>query len=161
MIAAGSIALLSASTSIAQTTSSSEQLQGTWTMVSIDGDHHGQKEYPFGDKPNGSLILDRGMVAVFIAKADRTKSAGHPSEPVGPVVAYYGTYSIDGDALTYHVKGSTYPNYEGTNQKASFSLSGDTLTLVRTITTTKEPFISTLRYSRTISNFPNPPRLTT
>ena len=148
LLTASSAALLSASPSIAQTASPGEQLRGAWVMVSLDEDHHGQKDYPFGDRPNGSLVLDHGTVAVFIAKPGRAKSAAHPGEPVGPVVAYYGTYSVDGDALTYHVKGSTYPNYEGTDQRATFSLSGDTLTLVRTITTTKEPFTSTLKYER-------------
>ena len=139
LLAASFAALLSTSPSIAQTTSPGEQLQGAWAMVSLDEDHHGQKEYPFGDRPNGSLVLDDGTVAVFIAKPGRIKSAAHPGEPVGPAIASYGTSSVDGDALTYHVKGSTYPNYEGTDQRATFSLSGDTLTLVRTITTTKEP----------------------
>jgi Lipocalin-like domain len=68
--------------------------------------------------------------------------------PVGPVIAYYGTYSPDGNTLNYHVRGAPYPNFEGTDQKGIITVKGDTLTSMRTITGGAEPFTSTVEWKR-------------
>ena len=64
------------------------------------------------------------------------------------MVAYYGTYSVEGTTLIYHVTGATYPNFEGTDQKGVITLKGDILTSVRTITSSSETFTSTLEWKR-------------
>jgi hypothetical protein len=122
---------------------SSNDLTGAWSLVSLVEDHGGKLEHPFGEQPNGMINYDRnGMVMVFIASNNRPKSSDRPTVPVGPSVAYYGTYALDGNNLTAHVKGSTYPNFEGTDQKGVIAINGDNLKLVRTITGGAQPFTS-------------------
>ena len=68
-------------------------------------------------------------------------------------VGYYGTYSVgEGDkSLVYRVEGSTYPNFEGSEQKATITvIKGDDLTYVRApIPSPQGPFVPTLAWKRT------------
>jgi hypothetical protein len=49
---------------------------------------------------------------------------------IGPVIAYYGTYTVDESAstLTYNVESSTSPAFDGAVRKQQVVLSGDMLT---------------------------------
>lgn len=126
-----------------------DQIVGEWSLVSLVEDHGGKAEHPLGEKMHGSIILDKsGGFSTFLASDDRPKSASHPMVPVGPVIAYYGTYSVDGNTLIYHVQGATYPNFEGTDQKGTITVKGDTLTSMRTITGGAAPFTSTVAWKR-------------
>jgi len=44
-------------------------------------------------------------------------------------IAYFGTYSVgEADhALNFHIEGSTFPNWKGSDQKRLFKLRGDEL----------------------------------
>ena len=46
-------------------------------------------------------------------------------------IAYFGTYSVSeaDNVIKYHIDGSTYPNWQDTDQERLFKLSGDELTL--------------------------------
>ena len=124
------------------------QLAGVWSLTSLVEDHGGKMERPFGDNPNGRIVFDNGAVTVFIATRDRPKSTAHPMPPVGPAIAYYGAYTLEGKNLTDHVLGATYPNFEGTDQKGVVTINSDNLALVRTITGGAETFTSTLELKR-------------
>jgi hypothetical protein len=123
---------------------SNTPIAGTCSLVSLSEDHHGQITHPIGDKPQGQVIYGGdGKLAVILVSGDREKKAGNPLTPVGPAIAYYGTYTVSGNNITYHVTASTYPNFAGTDQKGTFTLKDDTLTLVREIIGGSEPFTST------------------
>src|ERR1700733_7403216 len=129
---------------IAAFAQSSNQIAGPWLLVSLSKDHHGQIPHPLGDKPQGQVIYgEHGELAVILVSGDREKKAGNPLTPVGPGIAYYGTYTVSGNNIAYHVTASTYPNFAGTEQKGTFTLKGDALTLVREIIGGAEPFTST------------------
>jgi Lipocalin-like domain len=124
-------------------------IAGRWSLVSLNEDHHGQITHPLGDKPQGQVIYgDHGELVVILLSGEREKKAGTPLTPVGPALAYYGTYTVSGNNIAYHVTASTYPNFAGTDQKGTFTVKGDTLTLVREITGVAEPFTSTLELVR-------------
>jgi hypothetical protein len=122
---------------------------GTWSLVSLNEDHHGQITHPLGDKPQGQIIYgDHGELAVILLAGEREKKVGSPLIPVGPALAYYGTYTVSGNNIAYHVTGSTYPNFTGSEQKGTITVKGDTLTLVREVAGGGEPFTSTLELTR-------------
>jgi hypothetical protein len=128
---------------------SSTPIAGTWSLVSLSEDHHGQITHPIGDKPQGQVIYgEHGELAVILVAGDREKKAGNPLTPIGPAIAYYGTYTVSSSNIAYHVTASTYPNFAGTDQKGTFTLKGDTLTLVREIIGGTEPFTSTIEFTR-------------
>ena len=47
--------------------------------------------------------------------ADRLKADTSPREPVGQVVAFWGTYTLDDAAKTYtvHIERCTFPQWDG------------------------------------------------
>lgn len=55
-------------------------------------------------------------------------------------IAYFGTYSVSeaDNVIKYHIDGSTYPNWHGTQQERFFKLSGNELTLTNSTTSIGE-----------------------
>jgi hypothetical protein len=120
--------------------SAKEQFVGTWTLVSIHYVHpDGSKIEPFGPNAKGILVFDAtGRFATQIMAAERPKFAssnrmiGTPDEykvSSQGVVAYFGTYTISEPdrIVTLHIERSSFPNWDLTDQKRSFSFSGDEL----------------------------------
>ncbi len=126
--------------SVAQPRSKKEDLVGTWKFVSTAGERKdGTKFDLFGPNPNGVLIFHPdGHFALINMRPGRPKYAsgnrmeGTPAEYKATVqgsIAYFGTYSVDDANSTFslHIDGSTFPNYEGTDQKRPFTIVGDEL----------------------------------
>lgn len=85
-----------------------------WTLdVGSEIFHDGKREIPWAA---GNLILDSsGHMSFFVIGKDRPKASGDPRSPVGPVVAYYGTYTVsEADSmLTCTVEHATNPSFDG------------------------------------------------
>ncbi len=123
-----------------QPQTSAQQFVGSWSLVSI---HYvtpdGHKVEPFGPDAKGLLYFDgAGNFATQVMAANRPRFAsnnrmlGTPDENKAVaqgVVAYFGTYSVDeaGRIVTLHIVQSSFPNWNGTDQKRSFAFAGDEL----------------------------------
>ena len=105
------------------------QLVGSWTIVSVDG---------YGPNPKGSLIFEaNGRFSLQLVSSDIPKYLsngriqGTPAEYKATVegsLSYFGTYSVSGSELTFHVEGCSFPNWTGTDQKRiNLSVTGDEL----------------------------------
>jgi hypothetical protein len=93
------------------------QIAGSYSLSAVyDQTQDGQKHNPWGEGVKGSLILTpTGQFSVMIVSDNRDKAASKsPRTPVGPVVAYYGTYTVGGDgkSLVYHVDRSSFPAWD-------------------------------------------------
>jgi hypothetical protein len=118
-----------------------KDLVGTRTLVSITVEYDGKKTDFFGANPQGQLTFEPdGRFSVIILRSDipkfatNSRDAGSSEENKAVVqgsIAYFGTYSASeaGNVIKYHIDGSTYPNWQGTDQERLFKLSGDELTL--------------------------------
>jgi hypothetical protein len=122
-----------------------DRLAGTWRLATVE--RLGAKDEllpalapPAMGSPNpiGVLVYDRaGFMAVTIMQSGRQKYAGAtptPDEAKAALLSYtsyFGTFSVnDADGIvTHHVQGSLNPNNTGTDQKRSFELTGNRLTL--------------------------------
>jgi hypothetical protein len=112
---------------------------GTWMLVSITLEKDGKKTDFYGPNPQGQLMYDAtGHFSVIITRSDLPKfasnnrEAGTAEENKGIVegsLAYFGTYEVSetDKIITSHVKSSTFPNWNGTDRKTSFNISGDEL----------------------------------
>jgi hypothetical protein len=131
---------LNASDSFAQGSMLKEQLVGTWTMVSNINMHpDGTKYEALGPNPRGVFVLDaNGHFAITILGDARRKFAsnnrleGTPDENKSAVqgaIAYFGTYTVDeaNHTLNFHIERCTFPNWDGTDQKRSITITGDEL----------------------------------
>ena len=129
-------AVLSADTVCAQT---AKDLAGTWTLVSVVTEQGGTKTDTYGPNPQGRLIVDaNGRYVIAIARAGLPKVASNnrttatPEENkaiVGSSLAYFGTLSVNAadKMLTFTIETATFPNWDGTEQKRVFTITGDEL----------------------------------
>jgi hypothetical protein len=136
---------------IAQTPAQSS-LVGTWSLVMVDNLlPDGSRVQLYGPDPKGILILDAsGRYAMEIFRSEdrprfaaNDKSKGTPDEYKAAVQgsnAHFGTYTVNPDhSITFHIQNATYPNWEGTDRKSPFTLTGDELKVTVTNPTTGGP----------------------
>jgi hypothetical protein len=120
-----------------------ERLVGTWRFVETDLRRaNGERIALYGPYPNGIVIFTAsGHFALINTRPGRPKFAsndsmrGTPEENKATVegtVAYFGSYTVNEANSTYSIRihGSSFPNYEGTEQTRPFALVGDRLTFV-------------------------------
>ena len=107
-----------------------QQVAGAWTLTS------GSEKMADGAVNEiwgaGSLILDpSGHMSFFVFGKNRPPATSpDPRVPLGPMVAYYGTFSADDDTktLTYHVAAASSPMFNAATRMQTVTLSGDTMT---------------------------------
>ena len=114
-----------------------ERLVGSWTEVSITAGGGGTQAQPFGPNPNGMMMVDadghislttlRSGLPKFQSNNRTTGTADENKAIVQGSIAYFGTYVIDEATheITITIKGSTFPNFDGTIQKRLLSFRGD------------------------------------
>jgi len=108
-----------------------QQVTGAWTLTS------GSEQAADGTKTvlwsTGNLILDpSGHMSFFVFSKDRQKPEGPPDPrvPAGPMVAYYGTFTVDDAAktVTYHVDNASAPAFSGVTRVQHITVTADTMT---------------------------------
>jgi hypothetical protein len=117
-----------------------EQLAGAWTYVSVDTVRpDGSRTPMYGPTPQGLIIFDgHGHYALVNSRIDLPKYASNDrmqgtAEEYKTVVqgsiAHFGRYTINeaDKTITFHIDTSTFPNWNGVEQRRPFVLSGDDL----------------------------------
>lgn len=119
-----------------------DALIGAWRLVSAvyRRDDGSVVEY-LGANPEGLLVYTRdGYMSVHLMRRDRPQFAtndrlGGTPEQIKSAFqgyqGYFGTYTIDeqDQSVTHHLRGASFPNWVGADQKRFFQLSRDELTL--------------------------------
>jgi len=136
-VIAMSALVLSASRDAAAQTA--KDLVGTWNFVSNIAEQGGKRVELFGSNGKGRMVLGSdGRYTIVIVRASLPKFAsgsrfeGSPEENKAVVQgsnAHFGTYTVDeaNHTLIFHIEGSTFPNWDGAEQKRPFTLTGDEL----------------------------------
>lgn len=118
-----------------------EQFVGVWTLVSTEHQRSdGEVVYPFGPDAVGRLIYTpNGHFFVGVMRRERTSFAsgdfrqGTPEEIQAAYegcLFYYGTYEVHEEGVViHHVERSSFPNWDGGDQRRYFEFSGDRLKL--------------------------------
>jgi len=124
--------------------SAASRLVGTWKLVAIEErDADGKLAVPkdYGPEPIGVLMYDAtGHMSVHAMRRNRPRL---PSDDVHLAPAdlaktafvgygaYFGAYDVDErqGIVTHRVEGSLIPNWEGSQQRRRFTLTGDKLIL--------------------------------
>ena len=125
---------------IGEQNSLKEQLVGTWTYVSVDTVRPDGTRVPmFGPSPSGLASFDsHGHYVLLTARSDLPKFAasnrmgGTADENTAVVqgsIAHFGRYTVNepDKTITFHIQTSTFPNWNGAEQKRPFSINGDEL----------------------------------
>ncbi len=118
---------------------SSQDIIGTWKLVSYELRRGERIQYPFGADPEGFIMYTPdGRMAAFVAPKNRKNfatssiTAGSMEEKAAAVdsfVSYCGRYEIRLDRVVHHVDMSLFPNWVGGKQERFFKLEGNQLTL--------------------------------
>ena len=136
-------------TAFAQQKSLKEQVLGAWNLVSIDYVRaDGSRSTTFGDHPNGIAFFDNtGHYIISVMRSDRAKytvndrtqgTADENRATAQGTITYFGTYTVSEPNRTIDilVVGSSFPNWNGANQKRIFTVSGDELKLTNPVAST-------------------------
>jgi hypothetical protein len=121
---------------IAQT---AKDFVGTWTLVSSTTEQGGVKSDTFGPNPKGLLVFDGGGRYVITFFAGNLPKFGSNNRATGTAeenkaivtgsLAHFGTYTVNeaDKSFTFHIENATFPNWDKTEQKRPFVISGDEL----------------------------------
>lgn len=112
--------------------SAGSPLVGTWRLVSFQMELQGtgEKIYPMGKAPSGYLSFQPdGRTAVVLTGEGRrpATSEAERSALFNTLVAYTGSYRIEGDKWITKVDAAWNPGWVGTEQPRTFRIAGDTL----------------------------------
>src|SRR5215470_8684011 len=112
----------------------------TWDYVSADTvSADGKRSPTFGPNPKGIVVFAaNGHYALIVTRSGQPKFAsnnrmeGTPEENKAIVqgsISHFGTYVVNeaDKTITFHIQTSTFPNWDGMDQKRPFTLSGDEL----------------------------------
>lgn len=108
------------------------QIQGVWRLVSYDIEVQatGEKFPPMGKNPAGYVIFTPEARVWFVLTGDGRKPAKTAEEKAGlldTLVAYTGTYRVEGDKWITSVEVAWNPAWVGTEQSRFFKVEGDRL----------------------------------
>jgi hypothetical protein len=124
-----------------------QQIQGSWVLVSMYNEQDGKKTEQFGPNPRGSLILTpdgrfssiqmRASLPKFASNSRVKGTAEENQAVVQGSATTFGTYTVASDkvqTVILHIEGSTFPNWDGQDQKRIMTVNGDELKVIGTAT---------------------------
>jgi hypothetical protein len=108
------------------------QIHGAWKLVSYDVEVQatGDKFPPMGKNPTGYVIFTPESRVWFVLTGDGRKPAKTADEKAAlldSLIAYTGTYRVEGDKWITSVEVAWNPAWVGTEQSRSFKVEGDRL----------------------------------
>lgn len=120
------------------TAQTGKDLVGTWVAISNVSEQNGVKSDPYGSPPLGMLIFDAdGHYGLVLSRNDipkfaSTRTNGTPEENKAVVqgtIAHFGRYAVNESdkIITFKIDISSFPNWNKTEQKRTFSVNGDEL----------------------------------
>lgn len=118
------------------------QLIGTWMLASWEQKKSdGTKVQRYGENPVGIAFFDAGgRYIITVMRSDRANYAsgalwqgtGEENKATADgTITYFGTYSVNeaDSSIAIHIDGSSFPNWNGADQKRFVTIAGDQLTL--------------------------------
>ena len=116
-----------------------DHLYGTWRLLTWTGDllDTGQKEDVFGKSPNGYISFGRdGRMMAIMVREGRAKPADlakltdpERAELFKGLLAYGGTYTVEGNRFVTNVDISSNENWTGTRQTRNYRIDGKKLVI--------------------------------
>ena len=109
---------------------------GTWILLSMETEDldTGQKLNLLGVHPSGYLSYgpDCRMSALLVKESREAPAALVATDPESielyrGMIAYAGSYAVDGSTLTHHIEASWNQAWTGTTQVSHFNIAGKSL----------------------------------
>ena len=138
LVRLGLAALIVVIASVWSTAQAGELIVGSWHLLSwVQEDVESKAvQAVYGDNPVGMIMYTSdGHMSVFIANPKRRPAGGplatdaEAAELYRTMVAYSGTYSIDGNKVTHKVEVSWNQAWNGTDQQRFIEVKDNRLTI--------------------------------
>ena len=109
---------------------------GTWILLSMETEdlENGQKHNLLGVHPSGYLSYgpDCRMSAILVKESREGPAALVATDPESielyrGMIAYAGSYAIDGSKITHHIETSWNQAWTGTTQVSQFNIDGKSM----------------------------------
>jgi len=109
---------------------------GTWTLLSMETEDldTGQKQNLLGAHPSGYLSYgpDCRMSVILVKESREGPAALVATDPESielyrGLIAYAGSYAIEGHTITHHIAASWNQAWTGTTQVSQFNIDGQSL----------------------------------
>lgn len=126
--------------------SANDAFVGSWSLVAVYyTSPNAPRSDSFGPNPRGHLRLESDgtftlqiMAAGLPKFASKSRTDGTAEENkaiVQGTISYYGTYSFnDADKIfSVHIVASSYPNFDGVDQKRPYTVDGEELTFINAV----------------------------
>ena len=112
----------------------SPAVHGAWQLLSysVEQQSNGDTFAPMGDTPSGYVIFTpEGRLSFMLSAEGRRpgESAEERSALLSSMIAYTGTYRLEGDRWITQVDVAWNPEWVGTEQTRFFTIDGDVLTV--------------------------------
>jgi len=139
--AAAALALATFAAGPASAQQLDKNLVGAWTIVSIKAGEGDKATEPYGPNPRGTQVYNAdGRFAIVVTRADIPKvasnnritaTADESEKIVHGSIGYFGSYTTNAadNSVTVQIEGATFPNWVGTSQKRTYTISGDEMIL--------------------------------
>ncbi len=104
-------------------------LIGTWRVIALQfWSANGMERQPLGRKPSGFAVFDT-TGRVFFQLSKSTTEGASRQDVADSFMAYFGTFSIDGDQLQVAIESGNNPEDVGNTQTRTITLHDDILTI--------------------------------
>jgi hypothetical protein len=115
----------------------SKDIAGTYTLVSFTNQQGDTKTDTYGPNPKGVMMLDaNGRYVVVLMRPDLPKFASN-NRNAGTAEEYkavalgsfthFGTYNVADSHITFRLEHTTFPNWDGQEQRRALTVTGDEL----------------------------------
>jgi len=120
--------------SVAPAQSLKSALVGSWSLAAVEDRYDsGQKVNNWGT-PKGNLTFDPSgrFSQIIVGDVQPALKGPDPRKPDAPVVAYYGTYTVDEatKTVTFKLEAASYSPRAGTSLSSNVDIKGNVMTLV-------------------------------
>jgi hypothetical protein len=138
MVRIGLIALVILTGAYCTTSQAADSIVGSWRLVSwVEMESESKSAHNvFGDHPTGMITYTPdGRMSLFIIDPKRTKPAGpkasdsEAAELYRTMIAYSGSYNIEGNKVTHEIELSWNQTWSGTNQQRFVDVKDNRLTI--------------------------------
>ncbi len=97
------------------------QIVGTWRLVSFEGEFKdtGEKIFEWGTAPRGYIVFTEDGRFVAIVEGENRKAPSTDQDRADlwkSMIAYAGTYRVEGDTHINHIESAWNPGIVGTRQ---------------------------------------------
>ena len=128
------LALASAFPGLAFSQALKTAIVGTWSVASVvDQYENGKKINNWGTAKGNFFFAPNGRFGqIIIGDAQPGMKTADPRKPDAPVVAYYGTYTVNegNNTISFMVEAASYSSRVGGPVSSSVELKGDTMTII-------------------------------